>query len=127
MNGLTEYEGRVEICFNNTWGTVCSDSWDMTEATVACRQLGNIPFGMPYTVAQRIHLLNVFLICIPLCTGSTAFQDSYFGIGHNPQFMDIHYCIGTEENLLQCSHSVLGVQPTCSRTEEVGVRCLCML
>ena len=62
MNGLTEYEGRVEICFDNTWGTVCSDSWDMTEATVACRQLGNIPFGMPYTVAQYIHLLYFLYI-----------------------------------------------------------------
>ena len=34
------YEGRVELCVNNTWGTVCNDLFGSSESRVVCRQLG---------------------------------------------------------------------------------------
>ena len=54
VGGSTEYEGRVEICINRLWGTICSHSrgnyhdnlWDLEDATTVCRQLGHQEAGI---------------------------------------------------------------------------------
>jgi len=52
--GKNQYEGRLEVLFNGTWGTVCEDRWNITikitehysqdiqrnNKKVACKQLG---------------------------------------------------------------------------------------
>ena len=43
--GLSEYEGRVEICLGGRYGTICDDGWDERDARVVCRQLGYSDIG----------------------------------------------------------------------------------
>ena len=43
MNGSIptagQQEGRVEVCYNNEYHSICDDLWDEEDALVVCRQL----------------------------------------------------------------------------------------
>ena len=43
--GSIEQEGRVEVCINGVWGSICDYGWDKTDAHVVCKQLGYAELG----------------------------------------------------------------------------------
>ena len=45
VGGSSQYQGRVEVCVNNAWGTVCSSSWSSSDAKVVCRYVGALEIG----------------------------------------------------------------------------------
>ncbi|XP_019849533.1 PREDICTED: deleted in malignant brain tumors 1 protein-like, partial [Amphimedon queenslandica] len=95
VNGSRSNEGRVEVCQNGTWGTVCDDSWDNTDAGVVCRQLG-------------------------LGTSGTAYIRAHFGEGNGSIVLDDVACDGTEQFLVNCRHNS---SHNCGHYEDAGVTC----
>ena len=52
VGGTSNAEGRVEICLNDEWGTVCDQMWGVIDAGVVCRQLGLNYVGMLLITVQ---------------------------------------------------------------------------
>ncbi|XP_051746084.1 deleted in malignant brain tumors 1 protein-like [Ctenopharyngodon idella] len=97
VNGGSSCSGRVEVLIDNQWGTVCGDSWDMTDAEVVCRELG---CGSPVEVKT----------------------DGYFGSGIGKIWMDDVKCTGTETSLKNCRSNGWGVH-NCVHAKDAGVIC----
>ncbi|XP_062572436.1 deleted in malignant brain tumors 1 protein-like [Saccostrea cucullata] len=96
--GPTNREGRVEIQYNNQWGTVCDDLWSNADAAVACRML-NLPFS-----------------------GAVGVVKAAYGPGSGQVLMDDVKCVGTETTLANCNFPGFG-QNNCDHTEDAGVIC----
>ena len=89
--------GRVEIYENGEWGTVCDDSWDMTDAYVVCRELG--------------------------FSGATSSPGgAAYGQGSGSILRDHIYCQGSESSLLNCPHDQVTLGH-CYHGEDSSVVC----
>ncbi|XP_067898921.1 deleted in malignant brain tumors 1 protein-like isoform X2 [Heterodontus francisci] len=97
QNGPSPCQGRVEVFYNRTWGTVCSDNFDLEDAEVVCKQLG--------CGSARIVL-----------------TDTTFGEGSGQIWLDDVNCRWHDSLLWQCPSSPWG-QHDCSHQEDVGVIC----
>ena len=55
-----EHAGRVEICHDNHYGTVCEDDWSTEDANVVCGQMGYEKFGKQ----TNKYTIYIVLYCI---------------------------------------------------------------
>ena len=54
VEGQSIAEGRLEICLEGQWGTVCDDLFAAADAGVACSQLGFASIGEESFIASII-------------------------------------------------------------------------
>ncbi len=90
-------EGRVEVFYDGSWGTVCDDLWGTSDAVVVCVQLGLSYVGRAYSRA-------------------------HFQRGVDLILLDDVRCRGDEADLMSCPHLPVG-EHNCQHFEDAGVSC----
>ena len=61
--GARDSEGRVEVCNQNQWGSVCDMGWNLNDGHVACRQAG---FGSGMHIANSSLVPLMSSVDVPL-------------------------------------------------------------
>ncbi|KAG6937847.1 macrophage receptor with collagenous structure, partial [Chelydra serpentina] len=87
-------EARVEILYQETWGTICDDKWDERDGTVVCKMLGY----------------------------SRAVRTMKAASGTGQIWLDDVECSGTEASIFDCEKNNWG-DNNCSHSEDAGVEC----
>ncbi|XP_070585596.1 soluble scavenger receptor cysteine-rich domain-containing protein SSC5D isoform X2 [Erythrolamprus reginae] len=95
--GSTLCTGRVELLFNQRWGTICDNGWDLADANVVCREVG----------------------CGSALAAAGAAK---FGQGTGPIWMDQVNCTGEEDSLRKCPPKSMK-EHSCSHSKDAGVEC----
>uniref|UniRef100_A0A8C5PRP5 Lysyl oxidase homolog n=1 Tax=Leptobrachium leishanense TaxID=445787 RepID=A0A8C5PRP5_9ANUR len=90
-------EGRVEVFYNQEWGTICDDDFTMENAHILCHHLG-------FTEA----------------TGWT--HSAKYGKGVGRIWLDNVICSGSEKSIADCNSRGWG-NSDCTHEEDAGVIC----
>ena len=124
VGGTNEFEGRVEVCVNNQWGTICDRNWEAAEAAVACRQAGFSSTGWFVTLVILFGMCDPNTIVVISIAGSVFLNSAFFGQGTGPIVLDNVLCFGTEPRIYDCANSNGVINRVCSHARDASVRCL---
>eukprot|EP00057_Strongylocentrotus_purpuratus_P016978 XP_011671452.1 PREDICTED: scavenger receptor cysteine-rich domain superfamily protein-like [Strongylocentrotus purpuratus] len=97
IGSVDDAEGRVEVLYDGSWGTICDSDWDIRDATVVCRML-DFDGAMEATHSAR------------------------FGKGSGDSILEGVRCRGREDHLAECLHAGFGSN-VCAHEKDAGAIC----
>ena len=120
---VTTTSGRLEICYNKVWGTVCSRGWELKDSYVACRELGFHQNGNDFVTVDVVAIATIVIFEIsglPISTSSPFFA----GYGSGPIFLYRTSCLGSESALRECTSTSYPLPGTyCNHFYDLTLNC----
>ena len=135
VGGVTPYAGRLEICNNGQWATVCSDNFESVSALVVCKQLlgenasefiDQIKAMTFYETEMVSHTLYRSFSNISIhILGAVWNRTQYFGHGSSNSILQDLTCTVSETSISQCTYTEVRdfSAAGCYHHEDVQVLC----
>ncbi len=140
--GNTEYEGRLEVCINRMWGTVCIDDYYYNSyyyystyysyfyslsyyssvvklSRIVCHQLGHQELGN-----MLVLYMCSFGLTINILKGAVVYSSWHntFEPSDKPIMFKYMDCEGAESRLLECSNNFF-IDRQCTHRNDIGIKC----
>ena len=97
--GGDQYSGRLEVFYNNIWGTVCQQGFNILAANTVCRQLGFNSGAITY------------------------YGGAHYGPGSGKVWLTNVSCSPSDNNIATCGHSYWGKTDVCTHEYDVSIDC----
>ena len=118
-SGTSTNNGRVEICTDGRWRTVCEHGWSEEDAVVTCRQLGYPSYGTKLSLRCSYHCI-IEHAYVRSALGSLTTTNDFYPLGSGKPVGGDFQCTGTEKQLSECSFAN---SINCGHHEDAGVIC----
>ena len=107
--------GRVEVCINMSWYTICHHGWSQREASVVCHQLGYSRYGE--------NIKNLSSLLLLMCTGAVWGSNLFLNYEWPMSIFNVN-CTGSESSIWDCSYNNSDESRTCQQSSDVSVFCM---
>ena len=107
--------GRVEVCINMSWYTICHHGWSQREASVVCHQLGYSRYGE--------NIKNLSSLLLLMCTGAVWGSNLFLNYEWPMSIFNVN-CTGSESSIWDCSYNNSDESGTCQQSSDVSVFCM---
>ena len=127
VGGKHSAVGRVEVCKDNTWGTICDLGWNDLDARAACMSAG-FYWGMYIHIhlliqpLLGIHLNLMWSLGLLQFVGGEAISNTGFGVGSGPILASNIVCNGSEYSLDGC-YNITNIPDVCTHARDAAAQC----
>lgn len=111
-------DGRIEICFNNAWGTVCNTAFSLLDAIVTCHQLTGFKKEGVWCIIIKCAVQFLF------CLGARLLDTRPLMSSSGPIYLDQLLCSEEDDSLQGCNWGIRAFGlTTCNHSSDAWVEC----